>query len=140
VKVDAFYENILIGDVHADLSCCRKIALEHEQKGDSDQDDGDESEDSDGGDGGPPENLDISQDDKILTNEDEFSDVEEDVLNLIDEMLDNRHYLHFHHRHPDQNPPFAGAPKQFSYNMTSLHVHLQLKCSHKMHRLSQDAV
>jgi hypothetical protein len=37
-------------------------------------------------------------------------------------------------------PPFAGAPKQFSYNMTSLHVHLQLKCSHKMHRLSQDAV
>jgi hypothetical protein len=47
--------------------------LEHQQKGDSDQDDGDESEDSDGGDGGPPENLDISQDDKILTNEDEFS-------------------------------------------------------------------
>jgi hypothetical protein len=89
VKVDAFYENILIGDVHADLSCCRKIALEHQQKGDSDQDDGDESEDSDGGDGGPPENLDISQDDKILTNEDEFSDVEEDVLNLIDEMLDS---------------------------------------------------
>jgi hypothetical protein len=89
VKVDAFYENILIGDVHADLSCCRKIALEHQQKGDSDQDDGDEREDSDGGDGGPPENLDISQDDKILTNEDEFSDVEEDVLNLIDEMLDS---------------------------------------------------
>ena len=36
VTVDAFYENILIGDVHADLSCCKKIALEHEQKGDSD--------------------------------------------------------------------------------------------------------
>ena len=89
VKVDAFYENILIGDVHADLSCCRKIALEHQQKGDSDQDDGDESEDSDGGDGGPPENLDISQDDKILTNEDEFSDVEEDVLNLINEIIDS---------------------------------------------------
>jgi hypothetical protein len=44
--------------------------LEHQQKGDSDQDDGDESEDSDSGDGGPPENLDISRDDKILTNED----------------------------------------------------------------------
>jgi ribosomal protein S15P/S13E len=70
--------------------------LEHEQKGDSDQDDGDESEDSDSGDGGPPENLDISQDDKILTNEDEFSDVEEDVLNLIDEMVDSHISEHKH--------------------------------------------
>jgi hypothetical protein len=36
------------------------------------------------------------QDDKILTNEDKFSDVEDDVLNLIDEMVDSHISEHKH--------------------------------------------